>query len=97
MIVPPYRKTLGRFNRADAISIPGRLLSHPAIVTMPSKRSACITSSTESAMTSREMSDARMPSWPIAIASEMAIVVNSIGTPPLERTPSLAKEARCPR
>jgi len=42
--------------------MPGRLLSQPAIVTMPSKHSACMTSSTESAMASRDMSDARMPS-----------------------------------
>ena len=47
--------------------------------TMPSNRSACITSSTESAMTSRLISDAFMPSWPIAMPSETAIVVNSIG------------------
>ena len=35
------------------MSMPGRLLSHPASVTRASKRSACITVSTESAMTSR--------------------------------------------
>ncbi len=60
----------------------GSLLSHPAIPTSPSNRSACITSSTESAMTSRLINDAFMPSCPMAIPSETEIVVNSIGTAP---------------
>ncbi len=63
------------------MSIPGRDLSQPAIVTIPSRRSACITSSTVSAMYSRETSDARIPSCPIEIPSETAIVQNSTGTP----------------
>ena len=41
-------------------------------------------------MTSRETSDARMPSWPMAMPSETAIVVNSTGTAPAARTPSFA-------
>jgi hypothetical protein len=53
---------LGRLRRAEAISIPGSDLSHPARVTMPSNRSACMTISTESAMTSRLTSEARIPS-----------------------------------
>ena len=77
--------------------MPGSDLSHPAIVTIASNRSACITSSTESAMTSREIREARIPSWPIAIASEIAIVVNSTGTAPPERTPSFARAASLPR
>jgi hypothetical protein len=44
------------------MSMPGSDLSQPASVTMPSKRSACIIVSMESAMTSRETSDARIPS-----------------------------------
>ena len=44
------------------MSMPGRLLSHPARVTRPSKRSACIIASTESAMISRLTRDARIPS-----------------------------------
>ena len=59
--------------------MPGKDLSHPAKVTMASKRSACITVSTESAITSRETNDARMPSWPIEMPSETAMVLNSIG------------------
>ncbi len=61
-IEPPYRNTLGRLSRAAAMSMPGSDLSQPAKVSRPSMRSACMTVSTESAMTSRDTSDARMPS-----------------------------------
>ncbi len=44
------------------MSIPGSDLSQPASSTEPSSRSACITVSTESAMTSRETSEKCMPS-----------------------------------
>ncbi len=74
--------------------MPGRLLSHPAKVTRASRRSACMTVSTESAMTSRLTSDARMPSWPMEMPSDTAMVTNSIGKPPAVRTPSLARLAR---
>src|SRR5437868_8124433 len=76
------------------MSIPGRLLSQPASVTMPSNRSPCIMHSTESAMISREESEARMPSVPIEMPSDTAMVVNSSGKPPATRTPSLAALAR---
>jgi hypothetical protein len=52
----------GRFSRAIAIIIPGIDLSQPPVATRPSSRSACITASTESAMTSRLTSEARIPS-----------------------------------
>jgi len=91
---PPYRNRDGRLILAAAISMPGSDLSHPAMVTMASKRSACMTNSTESAMTSRETSDARMPSWPMEIPSETAIVVNSRPTPPAPTTPCFALPAR---
>ena len=61
---------------------------------MASKRSACITISTESAITSRETSDARMPSCPIEMPSETAMVTNSKGTPPASRTATFARLAR---
>ncbi len=44
------------------MSMPGRLLSQPARPTKPSKRSACMTVSTLSAMISRDTSEARIPS-----------------------------------
>ena len=93
-IDPPYTNTDGRLSRAAAISMPGKLLSHPASVTMASSRSACMTISTESAITSRDTSDARIPSWPMEMPSETAIVVNSIGNAFAARTPSLARLAR---
>ena len=61
------------------MSMPGRDLSQPAMSTKASNRSACIIVSTESAITSRLTSEARIPSCPIAIPSETAIVTNSIG------------------
>ena len=75
------------------MSMPGRLLSHPAKVTRPSKRSACIIASTESAMISRLTSEARIPSWPIEMPSDTAMVMNSIGNPPASRTPTLDRLA----
>ena len=83
--------------RAAAIIIPGRDLSQPAKVTIPSKRSACITASTESAITSRETKEKCIPSWPIEIPSETEIVPNCIGNPPASRTPcfeALAKRSK---
>jgi len=56
-IEPPYRNTAATSSRAAAISIPGRLLSHPASSTAPSRRSAIMTVSTESAITSRDTSE----------------------------------------
>ncbi len=48
-------------------------------------------------MTSRLISEAFMPSWPIAMPSETAIVVNSMGTEPPWRTPSFAMAASLSR
>ena len=73
-LLPPYRNIEGLFILAEAINIPGNDLSHPAIVTIPSNLSACITSSTESEITSRETKDALIPSCPIDIPSDTAIV-----------------------
>ena len=48
-------------------------------------------------MISRLTSDAFMPSVPIVMPSEMAIVLNSIGVPPASRTPRLTCSARARR
>ena len=61
-MLPAYRKTEARSRRAAAISMPGSDLSQPASKTEPSRRSACITVSTESAITSRETKEKCMPS-----------------------------------
>ena len=65
------RPTAGRAGSSPSSS--RRVLSQPAIVMSPSMRSAWTTSSTESAIQSREGSDARIPSVPIAIPSETEI------------------------
>ena len=46
-------------------------------------------SSTESAMHSRDGSDERMPSWPMAMPSVTVMVQNSRGVPPAAATPFL--------
>ena len=92
-IVPPYRKIDGMSSRPQAMSMPGSDLSQPAMVTSASNCSACTISSTESAITSRDTSEAFMPSLPIEMPSETAIVPNSSGTAPACRTPSLAAAA----
>ena len=92
-MVPPYRNAAGTSSRAQAISIPGSDLSQPAMATSASKRSALTISSTESAMTSRLTSEDFMPSVPIEIPSDTAMVPNSNGTAPACRTPSLAAVA----
>ena len=78
-IVPAYRKTDARSRRAAAMSMPGSDLSQPASSTEPSRRSAFMTVSTESAMISRETRLKCMPSWPIEMPSETEIVPNSSG------------------
>ncbi len=59
--------------------MPGSDLSQPASSTDPSRRSACMTVSTLSAMTSRETREKCMPSCPIEMPSETEIVPNSSG------------------
>ena len=70
--------------------MPGNDLSQPASSTDPSSRSAIITVSTESAITSRDTSEKCMPSWPIEMPSDTEIVPNSSGYPPAACTPSFA-------
>src|SRR6185436_10758194 len=80
--------TDGRLSRAIAMTIAGIVLSQPERVTRPSSRWPRATSSTESAIQSRLMSEAFMPSVPMAMPSVTEIVLNSIGVPPLARMPS---------
>ena len=51
------------------------------------------TSSTESAMTSRLMSEPFMPSVPIVMPSVIEIVLTSMGVPPAARTPCITFSA----
>ena len=77
--------------RATAITPPGMVLSQPTSTTRPSNRLPRATSSMESAITSRLISEARIPSLPIVMPSEMDTVLNSIGVPPAARIPSLIR------
>ncbi len=75
-------------SRASAITPAGIVLSHPTRQTSPSRRWPSTTSSIESAITSREISEARIPVVPIETPSETETVLNSIGVPPAARIPS---------
>ena len=72
-----------------AIAAPGIVLSQPTRQTRPSNMCEIATSSIESAITSREISEPRMPVEPIVTPSETEMVLNSIGVPPAARMPSL--------
>ena len=69
-------------SRASAISAAGVVLSQPTMQTSASKSCASAISSIESAITSRETSDARIPGVPCDWLSETAIVLNGSATPP---------------
>jgi hypothetical protein len=84
---------LGMSRRASAITQPGLVLSQPESAITPSNRWPRATSSIESAITSRLTSDVFIPSVPIVIPSETAIVLNSIGVPPAASTPALTRSA----
>src|SRR4051812_49967540 len=80
--------------RPRAIAPAGIVLSQPTRHTSPSNRCPRATSSIESAMTSRLMRLAFMPSVPIDTPSLTATVLNSIGVPPAARMPSFTNVAR---
>ncbi len=68
-------------------------MSQPTRQTRPSSRWPSTTSSIESAITSREISEARIPVVPIETPSETEIVLNSSGVPPAARMPSFTYRA----
>src|SRR5438874_1325300 len=80
--------------RTRAITAAGIVLSQPTIKTRPSKRWPRVTSSIESAITSRLTSEAFIPSVPIETPSDTAMVLNSIGVPPAARIPAFTFSAR---
>ena len=73
--------------------VPGIVLSQPDSAMRPSNRLPRATSSMESAIRSRLMSDVFMPWLPIVMPSEIDTVLNSIGVPPALRMPSLTCSA----
>jgi hypothetical protein len=72
----------------------GMVLSQPTMRTSPSKQCPRATSSMESAITSRETSDAFIPSVPIETPSLTAMVLNSMGVPPAALMPAFTRSAR---
>src|SRR4029450_9177248 len=80
---PPRRR--GRRGGRSPSPAAAIVLSHPTRHTSPSKRWPRATSSIESAITSRETSESRIPSVPMATPSETEIVLNSSGVPPAAR------------
>ena len=70
------------FSRIAAISMPGVILSQFEMQTIASAQCALTMYSTESAIISREGSEYSIPSWPIAMPSSTAMVLNSLATPP---------------
>src|SRR2546430_1998 len=69
--------------RSRAMAAPGMVLSQATNATMPSNIWPRATSSIESAITSRLTRDVFMPSVPMVIPSLMAMVLNSMGVPPM--------------
>ena len=77
----------GTLSRHIAIIMPGCDLSQPATPTIASYEWPRIVSSTESAITSRDGSEAFMPPCPMAMPSVTVMVQNSRGVPPTAATP----------
>ena len=97
-IGPPVTNTTGMFSRIAAISMPGVILSQLEMHTIASAQCALTMYSTESAMMSRLGSEYSMPSWPIAMPSSTAMVLNSFATPPaasISRATSWPMSFRC--
>ncbi len=83
---PPDTNTVGIFTRAAAISIPGTILSQLGMQIIASKQCARNMASTQSAINSRLAREYFIPTCPMAIPSQIPIVLNSNGIPPASRT-----------
>ena len=81
-IGPPETNTAGMFSRMAAISMPGVILSQLEMQTSASAQWPFTMYSTASAISSRDGRLYSMPSWPMAMPSSMAMVLNSLATPP---------------
>ena len=93
MMVPPYTNTDGRFRRARPIMQPGMFLSQPPIATRPSNPSQPATVSMESAITSRDTREYFMPSVPLAMPSDMVMVLKISDLPPASSAPAADSSA----
>ena len=88
--LPPNRNTEGTLQRTIPIIRPGKFLSQPPIPMMPSYACPLTTSSTLSAINSRDTRENFIPSWFMDMPSETVIVVNSLGVPPPANIPLFA-------
>ena len=84
---------VGRFRRAAAMTVPGMFLSQPGRETLASYHWARMTVSMESAMMSREGSEAFMPSVPMEMPSLTPMVWKIRPTMPAALTPALTSLA----
>ena len=75
----------------------GIVLSQATKIMTPSKLWPLTASSIESAITSRDIREARMPSLPIVIPSDTAIELKSTGVPPAARIPARTGTANLSR
>ena len=96
-IGPPDTKIAGTLTRRAARNMPGMILSQLGTQIIASNWWASIMDWTQSAMSSRLGREYFMPSWPMAMPSQMAMVLNRIGVPPAWRTFSLRKSPTASR
>src|SRR5436309_3471252 len=97
-IGPPETNTVAMLIRSAAISMPGVILSQFEMQTMASAQCALTMYSTLSAMISRDGRLYSMPSWPMAMPSSTAMVLNSFATPPafsISHATSWPRSFRC--
>src|SRR5678816_3823434 len=73
------------------MTVPGMVLSHPDNATTPSNKCPRATSSIESAITSRLINEAFIPSVPIEMPSDTAMVLYSMGVPPAALMPAFTR------
>ena len=85
-IGPPEAKIVGMFTRRAPMSMPGTILSQFGTQMSASKQCARAMVSTLSAISSRLGREYFMPGCAIAMPSQTAMVLNSIGTPPASTT-----------
>ena len=83
--------------RARAMAAAGKVLSQPTRITAASSECPRTASSMESAITSREIKEARIPSPPMVMPSETTIVLKSTGVAPPARMPSRTGSANLSR
>ena len=93
-IGPPETKIVGIFKRNAAFNMPGVILSQLEIQISASAQCAFTMYSTASEINSRDGSEYNIPLCPIAMPSSIAMVLNSLATPPAAST---SRATNCPK